>query len=109
VSAKSESDLELVRSVYKPNKVRDPFLKPGTTASTASDEIKAATAGQFNFRLQAIFWSPANPSAVVNDQLLDLNKKMILSAASGDVEVKAVEIGRDRVILEVAGQRTLVA
>jgi hypothetical protein len=104
VSATGGFDLELTRSVYKPHKARDPFLKPGT-AAIGSDGLKTAMAGQLVFRLQAILWSPKNPSAVVNDQLLDLNKSVILSTASGDVEVKAVEIGRERVVLEVVGQR----
>ena len=104
VSATSGFDLELIRSVYKPDKARDPFLKPGTTA-IGSNGLKMVTAGQLVFRLQAILWSPTNPSVVVNDQLLDLNKSVVFSTASGDVEVKAVEIGRERVVLEVAGQR----
>ena len=104
VSATSGSDLELIRSVYKPDKARDPFLKPGTMA-IGSDGRETATAGQLVLRLQAILWSPANPSAVVNDQLLDINKSVIFSTASGDVKVKAVEIGRERVVLEVGGRR----
>ena len=104
VSATRGFDPELIRSVYKPDKARDPFLKPGATA-IGSNGLKTVTAGQLVFRLQAILWSPTNPSAVVNDQLLDLNKSAIFSTASGDVVVKAIEIGREQVVLEVAGQR----
>ena len=104
VSATSGFDLELVRSVYKPYKTRDPFLKPGAMAID-SGGLKTVAAGQLVFQLQAILWSPTKPSAVVNDQILDLNKSVIFNTASGDVEVKAVEIGRERVVLEVAGQR----
>jgi|GEM_PF-2064117 len=104
VSATNGFNLELTRSVYKPDKGRDPFLKPGATA-TGSGGIKTVTAGQLVFRLQAILWSPTNPSAVVNDQFLDLNKTAVFHTTSGDVEVKAVEIGREQAVLEVAGQR----
>jgi hypothetical protein len=97
-------DPQLVCSVYKPEKTRDPFLKAGS-AGVQSGAINKATANDLAFRLQAIFWSPRNPSAVVNDRLINLNESVIFSTASGNVEVKAVEIGRQRVVLEVAGQR----
>ena len=102
-SAISEFNPQLVLSVYKPTKMRDPFLKPGTAA--AGGALKLLTAGQIGFHLQAIFWSPTEPSAVVNDQLLSLNKSVVFRTASGDAEVKAVKITRDGVVLEVAGQQ----
>jgi len=103
VSESVEFNPQLIRSVYKPRVSRDPFLKPGLTDGSGASRLAMTSHG--TFRLQAILWSPTNPSAVVNDQFLSLAKSVILSTASGNVEVKAVEIGRDRVVLDVAGQR----
>ena len=102
-SATGEFNPQLLRSAYKPNTTRDPFMKLGSNA-TGGGAFQLA-AGPGSFHLQAILWSPANPSAVVNNELLDLNKSVILSTASGNMEVKAVEITQERVVLEVAGQR----
>ena len=43
VSATSGLDLELTRSVYKPAKARDPFLKPGATAIGSNGQNITAT------------------------------------------------------------------
>ena len=103
VSGSVEFNPQLIHSAYKPGVLRDPFLKPGLTAGSSASRL--ATTSHGTFRLQAILWSPTDPSADVNGAWLSSNKSVILNTASGNVEVKAVEIGRDRVVLEIAGQR----
>jgi hypothetical protein len=50
-------------------------------------------------------YNKVNPSALVNDQLVELNKTAKVHTAQGEVEVKAVEITHDLVVLDVGGQK----
>ena len=92
---------DLQQSRYDPVKQRDPFAKAGAT--TAAGKTLPAAARVFH--LSGILYQPGNPSAVVNDKLLTLNKTVTLNAGNGEVQVKAVEITRDRVVLEAGGQK----
>lgn len=92
---------DLQQSRYDPVKQRDPFAKAGATTADA----KTLPAAALVFHLSGILYQPTNPSAVVNDKLLTLNKTVTLNAGNGEVQVKAVEITRDRVVLEAGGQK----
>jgi hypothetical protein len=92
---------EIQKSTYAPAKIRDPFLPDGTTG-----EAKPTPATSFAFELQGILYQRSDPAAIVNDQLMRLNKTITLEGKNGSIEVKAVEITRDRVVLEAGGQRT---
>jgi len=98
---KAEFAPELKTSAYEPTNQRDPFAKPGV----ASRDVKSAPGAPIMFELQGILYQTANPSAIVNNKLLTLNKIVTLTTGSAEVQVKAVEITRDTVVLEVGGQR----
>jgi hypothetical protein len=98
---KAEFTPELKVSSYEPAKVRDPFARPGATAQDG----KVAPSVAFAFQLQGILYQSTSPSAIINDKLVTLNKIVTLSAENAEVQVKAVEITRDGVVLEVGGQK----
>jgi type II secretory pathway component PulC len=98
---KADFSLDLQQSRYDPVQQRDPF---GRTREVPA-ETNAAPAVPLAFRLDGILYQTTNPSAIVNDKLLTLNKTVALNAGNGEVQVKAVEITRDRVVLEAGGQR----
>jgi hypothetical protein len=85
--------------------VRDPFGAevPGTSGTTAGGTNR--TAGVEGFKLMGILYNAASPSALVNNQLVELNKTVRMQTGQGEVEVKAVTITRDLVVLEVGGQK----
>lgn len=97
----AEFNPELKVSTYKTAKVRDPFARSGVAAPGG----KASPSVPITLHLQGILYQPTNPSAIVNDKLLTLDKIVTLSAGNGEVQVKAVEIARDRVVLDVGGQK----
>lgn len=101
---KPTSSLELSPSVYLPQSARDPF---GSEVSKSTDGTAAAIrlAGSDMLKLQGILYNKVNPSALVNDQLVELNKTAKVHTAQGEVEVKAVEITHDLVVLDVGGQK----
>ncbi len=92
-------DLQL--SDYQPAKGRDPF--GGMGAADAS--VGSIPIGTVAFQLQGILYQSRNPSAIVNNRLLTLNKTVTLETGIGTVEVRAVEITRNHVILESRGQK----
>jgi hypothetical protein len=102
--AKPTSSLELSPSTYLPQNVRDPFGSevPKTGDGTAAT---ARLAGPDALKLQGILYNKVNPSALVNDQLVELNKTAKVHTDQGEVEVKALEITRELVLLEVGGQK----
>lgn len=100
----NEMSLALEESTFKPVKTRDPFQPVGFVAAvTAGPKL---VINDEMFRLQGILFSQSNPSAIVNDKLVSLNRTVSVTTSSGPVEVKAIEITRERVVLEVAGRRT---
>ena len=92
---------ELKRSSYDPVNARDPFAKPGFTGQS----VKAGTVSPSAFQLQGILYEPDNPSAIVNDKLVTLNKIVTLNAGNAEVQVKVVGITRTNVTVEVGAQR----
>jgi hypothetical protein len=101
---KTTSSLELNPSVYLPQSARDPFGAeiPKTVDGTAAP---VRLEGTDALKLQGILYNKVNPSALVNDQLVELNKTVKVHTTQGEVEVKALEITRDRVSLDVGGQK----
>ena len=98
--AKTEFRPDLVASAYNSVKPRDPFGKVG-----AGKDFKALPGAAVAFRLEGILFSAVSPSAIVNGTLVTLNKTVTLSAGNGEIQVKAVEITRERVVIEAGGQR----
>jgi hypothetical protein len=103
--SKAESRLALTSSTYATEAVRDPFGAevPRTSGTTAGGSTGAA--GVEGFKLMGILYNAASPSALVNNQLVELNKPARMQTGQGEVEVKAVTITRDLVVLEVGGQK----
>src|SRR5579862_9558999 len=97
--------LELISSTYVPQNARDPFgseiVKGGDTNAAAPRVVVHADA----LKLQGILYNKLNPSALVNDQLLELNKTAKIHTDQGDMDVKAVMISREFVTLDVGGQK----
>lgn len=92
---------ELKLSSYSPEKARDPF--GGETAKSSGGS--ATTEGTVGLKLQGILYQATNPSAIINGQLVLVNKPTMVRMGPGEVEVKAVEITRNAVVLEVGGQK----
>jgi hypothetical protein len=57
------------------------------------------------FHLQAILVGTRGSTALINGKLLELNKSESLLTAGGELQVKLVQIGRDRIVLEVEEQK----
>ena len=100
-SATADFRADLRQSHYNPTQARDPFSRPGSTTA----EAKAVPVSPLVFHLDGILYESANASAIVNGTLLSLNKTVSLSSGKEEVQVKAVEITRNRVVLEARGQR----
>lgn len=97
-AAAGENSLKLDVSSYGPSKARDPFVKVGASN-------KLAPVGTGAFQLQGILYDPVNPTAIVNDQLVTLKKAVAMQVGGGVVQVRALEITREKVVLEAGGQR----
>jgi hypothetical protein len=118
-NAPSDFAPRIRESTYAPEKKWDPFLPPSkriaVIASTGTVTDVTLTNVQQQvvidpswFRLQAILMDRRAPLVVVNKEVLELNKPATLQTESGALRVKAVEIGREWVILEVEGQKVEV-
>ena len=96
---------ELSRSAYAPEALRDPFASGGVKRSgaSASDRIQAAVPAML--KLKGILYHAVHPAAIVNGQLAELNKSVTVQTEQGEVEIKALEITREAVLLEVGGQK----
>jgi hypothetical protein len=92
---------KLLSSSYTPVKTRDPFRSAGS----ATVDVNPAAAGPAAFRLEGILYERHDPAAIVNGQLLRLNKTVTVSTGHGEIPVRALQITRERVLLEAAGQR----
>ena len=88
-------------STYHPTTARDPFQSAQAQAPAAL----AVPAGQAEFRLQGLLLDGSRPAALINNQLVVLNKPVNLLTSRGPVEVKAIEINRRRILLEVGGEK----
>jgi hypothetical protein len=102
--AKPTSSLELNPSTYLPQKGRDPFgAEVAKTADGTTTTARVVTIDML--KLQGILYNKVNPSALVNDQLVELNKTTKVHTDQGEVQVKALEITRELVLLDVGGQK----
>jgi hypothetical protein len=103
--SKPGNSLELIPSTYVPQSARDPF---GAQVAGSTDTNGAGTVtsvGDGALKLMGILYDAAHPSALVNDQLLELNRPVKMQTAQGEVEVKALKITREMVVLQVGGQK----
>ena len=101
----SAPHLGLSLSTYTTKTPRDPF---GSEVPTPTDPTVVGAAhpvGAENLKLMGILYSAASPAALVNNQLVELNKPVKIQTAQGEAEVKAVVITREMVRLEVGGQK----
>ena len=104
--SKPGQNLELVLSTYTAQNTRDPF---GSQLASSTDTNGAATVtsiGGDALKLTGILYDAHHPSALVNDQLLELNRPVKMHTAQGEVEIKALKITRDLVVLQV-GEQTM--
>jgi hypothetical protein len=98
-------NLELTASAYVSQTERDPFGAGITQLPDASGARTNGTAALGMLKLKGILYDPVHPSAMVNGELLELNKTVTVRTEQGDVEVKAVQITREIVSLEVGGRK----
>jgi hypothetical protein len=100
---KSSDDLQVISSSYAPKKERNPFGS-GTVemadTSAKADHVIAPTL----LKLSGILYDPVHPSAVVNGQLVELKKAVTIPTEQGEIEVKALRIARESILLEVGGR-----
>ena len=96
---KPKRELEL--SGYEPTSARNPFMKPGVSSASAQSIGTTPVV----FRLQGILYSAKQPAAMVNNVLVELDKPVTIVSGNVEVQVKAVSITRDTVVLEAGGQR----
>jgi hypothetical protein len=108
---------QMVESRYAPEKKRDPFDRPGqqttrtitnNTNTTSVVEVVKPEIPPSLFRLEAIVWDPRRPEALINGQRLEMNKPVTMQVGGNRMRVIAVEIGRERVVLDVEGQKVEV-
>ena len=90
----------LQTSTYEPTKTRDPFSNvPVTALPGMAAKLPAGTPLQF--QLNGILYETTNPSAIVNGQLVTLNKTVTMSSGGANILVKATAITRRTVSLEI--------
>jgi hypothetical protein len=104
-TSNSTSRLELVVSTYATPTQRDPFGSeiPKSVMPTTAGVTPAG--GTEAFTLMGILYDPVKPTALVNNEILELNKPVKVDAGQGIVEIKALTITHDTVVLDVRGQR----
>ena len=94
-------------SAYEPGQARDPFARPGerTVRPAAGKAAPVEAYVPEMFRLQAILFERHNPMVVINNQPMELNQAGTLTVGGNVVRVKPIQIGRERMVLEVEGQK----
>lgn len=114
-NAPSDFAPQVRESTYAPEKNRDPFLRegqrvsnPSTTAAPVVVQAPRREIPSSLFRLQAILLDGGKPMAVINGELLEQNKPTKILIGGSALRVKAVQIGRERVVLDVEGQKVEV-
>jgi hypothetical protein len=96
---------ELVRSVYATESARDPFGSEVAASAGAFDNGKMRAAIPSMLTLNGILYHATHPAAIVNNQLVELNQSVMVETERGKVEIKALQITREAVLLEAAGQK----
>jgi len=96
---------ELGRSVYSPQASRDPFGSEAAKSVEGHDGGRVQVAGLSVLKLSGILYDPVHPAAIVNNQLLELNKPVGVQTERGEFEVKALRITREVVLLDIGGQK----
>ncbi len=96
--------LELHASEYAPSVPRDPFGNQPVAEPTAG-AAPIAVAVPVELQLKGILYHATRPAALVNDKVVELNKPVTVKTAHGDLQVRALEITREIVLLEVGGQK----
>jgi hypothetical protein len=103
--SKSTPALQLNLSTYTAQTQRDPFGSESPKPASKAGAATILTAGADSFKLMGILYSPTNPSALINNELVELNKPIRVQIGQGEVEVKALAITRETVVLEAGGQK----
>jgi hypothetical protein len=103
--SKRSFNLELSRSVYAPEAARDPFGSGAAKSVTALNAERIRAAVPSVLKLNGILYHAVHPAAIVNDQLVELNKSVAVRTEQGEVEIKALQITREVVLVEVGGQK----
>lgn len=102
---KSTIDLRVISSTYAPQKVRNPFGS-GTVQSTDGSAAKSSPAIALGLlKLNGVLYNPVHPSAVVNNQLVELKRPVKVLTEQGEIEVEALQIAREFIVLEVGDQK----
>jgi hypothetical protein len=88
-----------VLSIYSnSNKRPDPLLPVRLKGKRHDPKVAA---DDREMRLQGILWHPTKPVAVVNRTSIALNESATLKLSTGEFQVKAIAIERDRAVLLV--------
>ena len=87
-------------STYQTLAARDPFLKPGENLVPTGPK----TIDQKTFHLDGFLGATNDLTAIVNGWVLRLNKPVAIETATGRIQIKAVQITLEGVVLEVGGQ-----
>jgi hypothetical protein len=98
-NAEFTPDLSL--STYEPVKQRSPLSK----SVVGVHDLKVESGIPVKLQLEGILYEAANPAAIVNGQVLLLNKLVTIRSDGGDVQVRAVEITRSHVVIETGGHK----
>lgn len=104
--SKPGNSLELVLSTYTTQTTRDPFGSQSAGATDTNGTAAATSVGADTLKVSGILYDAHHPSALVNDQLLELNRPVKMHTAQGEVEIKALKITRELVVLQV-GEQTM--
>jgi hypothetical protein len=104
-TSNSTSKLELILSTYATQTQRDPFGSEIPKSGTPLTAGTTLNAGADTFKLMGILYDAVKPSALVNNEIVELNKPVKVETGQGTVEIKALSITRDTVVLDVQGQK----
>jgi hypothetical protein len=104
-AGKPTIDLQVIGSSYAPQKERSPFGSGMVEPADGAAAKTGRTVAPGMLILKGILYDPVRPSAVVNGQLVELNKSVTVPTEQGNVEVKALEITREFVVLEIRDRK----
>jgi len=103
--ARPALDMRLIVSSYVPTKARNPF---GSEPSNAAEDPSAKSKRIITpglLKLNGLLYDPVHPSAVVNGQLVEPRKPVSVPTEQGQIEVKALQITRESILLEIGDQK----